>query len=140
MAIARLTRTIHFSAAHRYHRPEWSDEENRRAFGACNNAHGHGHNYRLEVTVQGAVDPDTGFCVDLGLLDAILDAQVRKPLDHQHLNFAVPEFGYGESIPTCENILLWLWPRLAEALPGGTTLERLVLHEDAHLAVELLAP
>ena len=135
-----LTRTTRFAAAHRYYRPEWDEARNRDVFGACANAHGHGHNYRLQVSVQGEVDPVTGFSVDLSVLDAILEAEVRGPLDHQHLNHAVPEFAYGAAVPTCENLLLWLWPRIARALPPGSTLARLVLHEDDALAAEMHAP
>jgi hypothetical protein len=79
---AFLTRTVRFAAAHRYHRPEWSEERNREVFGACANPHGHGHNYLLEVTVAGVPDPDTGFSVDLGALDRLLREEVVAPLDH----------------------------------------------------------
>ncbi len=141
MPRARLTRTIRFAAAHRYHRPEWSDDENRRVFGLCANPHGHGHNYVLEVTVEGAVDQRTGYSVDLSALDSLLEERVRRPLDHQHLNHAIPEFGPGAAIPTSESILLYLWPRIVEGLaaaPGTATarLVRLRLHEDDRLYVD----
>ncbi len=141
MPRARLTRTVRFAAAHRYHRPEWSDEENRRVFGLCANPHGHGHNYVLEVTVEGAVDRRTGYSVDLGTLDQVLEERVRRPLDHQHLNHAIPEFAPGAAIPTSESILLYLWPRIAEGLataPGTSSarLVRLRLHEDEGLYVD----
>ncbi len=141
MPRARLTRIVRFAAAHRYYRPEWSDEENRRVFGLCANPHGHGHNYVLEVTVEGSVDPRTNYSVDLAALDALLEERVRGPLDHQHLNHAIPEFGPGGAIPTSEGILLYLWPRIAEGLaaaPGtsGARLVRLRLHEDEQLYVD----
>jgi 6-pyruvoyltetrahydropterin/6-carboxytetrahydropterin synthase len=136
MAAARLTRVVGFSAAHRYHRPEWSEAENRRVFGACANPHGHGHNYVLEVTVQGGIDDVTGFSADLAALDALLRREVVEPLDHQHLNHAVPEFGDAGMIPTCENIARWIWPRLAGGLPAGVQLVRLRLREDAALWVD----
>lgn len=136
MSIAYLTRRTSFAAAHRYHRPDWSDEENRRVFGACNNPVGHGHNYVLEVTVAGEIAPDTGFSVDLAALDALLTREVTEPLDHQHLNHAVDEFRAGGLIPTSENILAWLWPRLSAGLPTGVRLHRLRLHEDARLSVD----
>ena len=69
MPMIQLTRTVRFSASHRYYRPEWSEERNREVFGACANPHGHGHNYLLEVTVEGEPDVETGFSVDLGVLD-----------------------------------------------------------------------
>lgn len=141
MPRATLTRTVHFSAAHRYGRPEWTEEENRRVFGLSASPHGHGHNYRLEVAVEGEVDPRTGFSVDLGALDDVLEERVRRPLDHQHLNHAIPEFAPGASIPTSESILLYLWPRIAAGLAAapGTAASRLVrlrLHEDERLYVD----
>jgi 6-pyruvoyltetrahydropterin/6-carboxytetrahydropterin synthase len=134
--VAYLTRTVAFSAAHRYYRPDWSDDENRRVFGPCSNPHGHGHNYVLEVTVQGSIDPVTGYSVDLGELDTLLRREVTAPLDHQHLNHAVPEFREGGRIPTCENILSWLWPRIAGGLPAAVRLIRLRLHEEPALRVD----
>jgi len=136
---ARLTRRVRFAAAHRYYRPEWDEEQNRRVFGLCANAHGHGHNYVLEVTVESDVDPRTGFSVDLGLLDRVLQERVRGPLDHQHLNHAIPEFGPGAAIPTSESIAAYLWPRIAEGLAAGDSSARLVrlrLHEDEDLYVD----
>ncbi len=137
MPRARLTRKVRFNAAHRYYRPEWSDERNRLTFGPCANPYGHGHNYLLEVTVEGDIDPLTGYSVDLGLLDRLLDECVRAPLDHQHLNHAVPEFAPGAAIPTSENILALLWPRLEDPLRGAATrLVRLRLHEEEGFYVD----
>jgi 6-pyruvoyltetrahydropterin/6-carboxytetrahydropterin synthase len=133
MPAAELTRSIRFAAAHRYHRADWSEAENRRVFGACANLHGHGHNYRLDVTVQGMIDDRTGFAVDLAALDDLLAREVTDRLDHQHLNHAVEAFGPGGMIPTCENVARWLWPRLADGLPPGVRLVRLRLHEDDSL-------
>lgn len=134
---AFLTRAVRFSAAHRYARPEWSGERNREVFGACSNPHGHGHNYRLEVTVQAPVDAVTGFSTDLALLDDVLRTEVVAPLDHQHLNHAVPEFRDGTVVPTCENILAWLWPRIARRIAPPARLHRLRLHEDDDLFVDI---
>jgi 6-pyruvoyltetrahydropterin/6-carboxytetrahydropterin synthase len=138
MPVITLTRVVHFAAAHRYYRDDWSDDRNRAAFGACANPHGHGHNYRLEVTVQAPVSQETGFSADVGRLDAVLHAEVIEPLDHQHLNHAVAEFARG-TVPTCENIVLWLWPRIVRALPAGVALQRLRLHEDDRLFVDCCA-
>ncbi|MDB4950379.1 MAG: hypothetical protein JWM27_3028 [Gemmatimonadetes bacterium] len=132
-----LTRRVRFSAAHRYFRPEWSEERNRAAFGPCANPHGHGHDYLLEVTVSAPVDPLTGFSVDLPALDAVLRREVLEPLDHQHLNHAVPEFASGGLVPTTENILLWIWPRLDGKLPGAR-ITRLRLHENPDFFVDLV--
>ncbi len=138
--ITFLTRTVRFSAAHRYHRPEWSDQRNRETFGACNNPHGHGHNYVLEATVAGEPDPQTGFVVDLGALDRVLAEEVVARLDHQHLNHAVPEFADGGSIPTTENIVALLWQRLAPRIPAPARLMRLRLREDTDLWVDCYGP
>jgi 6-pyruvoyltetrahydropterin/6-carboxytetrahydropterin synthase len=132
---AYLTRKVRFAAAHRYYRSDWSDEENRQVFGACSNLHGHGHNYRLEVTVQAPISAETGFSADLAQLDAVLREEVLGPLDHQHLNHVVPEFRAG-TVPTCENILRWLWPRLERRIPAPARLHRLRLHEDEDLYVD----
>ena len=134
-----LTRRVRFSAAHRYHRPEWSEERNREVFGPCSNPHGHGHNYLLEVTVAGEPDPLTGFSVDLGVLDRVLREEVSEPLDHQHLNHVVPEFAPGGLVPTTENLLLLLWKRIAPRLEG-VRLERLRLHEDPTFYVDYFGP
>lgn len=135
----RLERRYRFSASHLYRRPEWSEDENRARFGKCANLPGHGHNYRLFVTVQGEVARDTGFIVDLGALDALVNELVIEPLDHQHLNAALPEFGEGASIPSSENLILWIHGRLAGALPDGVELAKLRLEEDEDLAAEWLA-
>lgn len=132
----QLTRVLRFSAAHRYWRPEWSEERNRAVFGPCANPHGHGHDYRLEVTVAGEVDAETGFSVDLGLLDAVLREEVLVPLDHRHLNHAVPEFAEGGLVPTSENILLWIWRRVSARELGGARLVRMRLHENPDFFVE----
>ena len=136
MATATLTRRIAFSAAHRYHRPDWSEAENRRVFGACTNPVGHGHNYLLDVAVSGTIDPVTGFSVDLSALDALLEREIKGRLDHQHINHAVPEFQDGGLIPTCENLLAWMWPILEAGLPAGARLVRLRLREDRDLWVD----
>jgi len=134
-----LTRAVRFSAAHRYDRPEWTQEQNRAAFGACNNPHGHGHNFRLEATVAGEPDRLTGFCVDLGELDRVLQEEVVGPLDHQHLNHAVPEFAPGKLLPTTENLVVLLWQRIAPRLQQGR-LVRLRLFEDPDLFVDFHGP
>jgi 6-pyruvoyltetrahydropterin/6-carboxytetrahydropterin synthase len=139
MTTLYLSRSVRFSAAHRYHRPEWSDEQNRAVFGACSNPHGHGHNYRLEAMVAGEPDPQTGFAADLGEIDRVLQEEVVLPLDHQHLNHAVPEFAPGGRIPTTENILLHLWGRIAPRLARGR-LVRLRLYEDVDLFVDFYGP
>lgn len=131
-----LERRYRFSASHLYRRPEWDEAENRSHFGKCANLPGHGHNYRLYVTVLGEVDPVTGFVIDLGGLDALVAERVIERLDHQHLNAALPEFGEGRSIPSSENLIRWIHEQLAGSLPAATTLARLRLEEDEDLAAE----
>jgi 6-pyruvoyltetrahydropterin/6-carboxytetrahydropterin synthase len=134
--IVRLERRYRFSASHLYRRPDWSEEENRARFGKCANLPGHGHNYRLFVTVQGKVDPQTGFVVDLGALDSVVAAQVLERLDHQHLNTAIPEFQEGRDIPSSENLVGWIQRQLQAAVPSGAELVKLRLEEDEDLAAE----
>src|ERR1700689_5788280 len=109
-----LTRRAEFSAAHYYHNPEFTSDENRRLFGKCNNPNGHGHNYTLEVTVKGAVDPTSGFVVDLKQLKEVMSREVLDAFDHRFLNKEVPEFF--TSIPTTENLAIAIWQRLSPKL------------------------
>lgn len=139
MSEIRLERRYRFSASHIYRRPEWSEEENRRRFGKCANLPGHGHNYRLAITVGGEPDPATGFVVDLGVLDGIVQQLVLEPLDHQHLNTAVPEFAAGAAIPSSENLALWIQSRLQPALPASARLVRVRVEEDDDLAAEWIS-
>lgn len=131
-----LERRYRFSASHLYRRPEWSEPENRARFGKCANLPGHGHNYRLYVTVRGEIDPLTGFVVDLSRLDGLVHEHVLERLDHQHINAALPEFGDGRSIPSSENLVRWIREQLASRLPAGSELAKLRLEEDEDLAAE----
>lgn len=135
----RLERRYRFSASHLYRRPEWTEEENQIRFGKCANLPGHGHNYRLFVTLEGEVDQETGFIIDLGGLDALVAREVLEPLDHQHLNFALPEFALGGSIPSSENLIVWIHAKLMGGLPEGVALAKLRLEEDEDLAAEWIA-
>ena len=135
MPVMQLTRRVRFAAAHRYHRPEWSDERNREVFGPCSNPHGHGHDYLLEVTVEGEVDPVTGFSASLDELDRVLREEVVEPLDHQHLNHAVPRFADGGSIPTTENIAIAVWDLIAPKV-GRERLWQVRVWEDPTLYVD----
>jgi 6-pyruvoyltetrahydropterin/6-carboxytetrahydropterin synthase len=132
----RLERRYRFSASHLYRRPDWTEEENKARFGKCSNLPGHGHNYRLFVTVSGPVDPVTGFIIDLGELDRLVAGRVLERLDHQHLNAALEEFRDGGAIPSSENVLAWIQRQLAGALPAGVQIARLRLEEDEDLAAE----
>jgi 6-pyruvoyltetrahydropterin/6-carboxytetrahydropterin synthase len=105
-----LTRKAEFSASHYYWSEQLSPAENLRLFGKCANRNGHGHNYTLEVTVEGEVDPVSGFVVDLKELKDLINARVVDVYDHRHLNLEVPEFK--DAIPTTENLAIAIWKRL----------------------------
>jgi 6-pyruvoyltetrahydropterin/6-carboxytetrahydropterin synthase len=85
-----VTREIYFNAAHRLHNPAKSDEWNRQMYGLCNSPNWHGHNYRIEVTVRGEVDPETGYVVDLGVLKRVVEEEIVAHCDHKNLNLDVP--------------------------------------------------
>jgi 6-pyruvoyltetrahydropterin/6-carboxytetrahydropterin synthase len=125
-----LTRKVEFSASHRYDSPALSPEENRRIFGKCNNPHGHGHNYALEVTVEGEPDPVTGMILDLSELKKILEREVMQRMDHRHLNYEVPELA--GQIPTCENVVKVIWQLLEPKITQGR-LHRVRLYESPDL-------
>ena len=134
MPRVRVTRRVHFSAAHRLAREDWSEERNRRVFGACSNPRWHGHNYELDVTVEGEIDPETGFVMDLKALRDRVGERVVDDLDHRNLNLEVP---WLEDVnPTTENLVVRIWDRLERELPEGTSLARLVLWETPRNYVE----
>jgi 6-pyruvoyltetrahydropterin/6-carboxytetrahydropterin synthase len=129
-----LTRKIEFSASHLYHNPAMSAEENKRVFGKCNNPHGHGHNYSLEVTVAGEPDPVTGMVLDLKELKDILEREIVQRMDHRHLNYEVPELK--NLIPTCENISRVIWNLLEPKIIQGH-LFKVRLYETPDLFAEV---
>ncbi len=112
-----VTRKAHFSAAHRLFNPEFTDEQNEAIFDKCNNVHGHGHNYEMEVTVAGNPDPKTGYVIDLKKLSELIDGVILSKVDHKHLNFDVPELE--GIIPTAENIALVFWSLLEPHITEG---------------------
>ena len=109
MPRVRVTRVLHFSAAHRLARPDWSDEQNRRAFGECANPNWHGHNYELEVTGAGPVDESTGYVMDLKDLKELANRHVVADLDHRNLNLDVPWLE--GVVPSTENVVVRIWER-----------------------------
>jgi 6-pyruvoyltetrahydropterin/6-carboxytetrahydropterin synthase len=120
-----LTRRYRFAASHRLHRRNFSESENARIYGKCSNPYGHGHNYSLEVTVTGAVDPSTGMVANLGELDPFVEGQVVEAFDHKYLNEEVAEFA--ENVPTAENICREIYRRLKPF--SAARLERVRLEE-----------
>jgi len=127
-----LTRRYRFSAGHRLHNDALSDEENRQVYGKCNNPNGHGHNYLLEVTVSGPIDPATGMVFDLATLDGIVAEHVIEKLDHKNLNLDMDNFR--ARVPTTENLCLEIYKILRAPLVGanqgmGVRLDRVRLEE-----------
>jgi 6-pyruvoyltetrahydropterin/6-carboxytetrahydropterin synthase len=137
MAIT-LERTYRFSAAHRYYRPEWTEEENRARFGKCANSPGHGHDYRVTLVVGGEVDPLSGFVIDLVELDRVVSERVLDRLDHHQIDASIPEFAPGARIPSCENVALWIRDQLREALPASVELQSVRVAENDDLAATWL--
>ncbi len=127
------TRKEHFSAAHRLYNPEWSEEKNEQVFGKCSNPAGHGHNYYLEVTVAGDIDPETGYIVDLKWLKEVIHSRVLRKIDHKNLNVDV-DFLQGV-IPTAENIAVAIWDELVDSIPSGR-LYRIRLYETEKNIIE----
>ena len=134
MPRATLTRRVTFAAAHRYRRPEWSDERNKEVFGLCARESYHGHTYVCDVTVGGEIDPMTGFVVDLGIFDSILAVEVRERFDHSNINVDVPEFADGKLIPSGENVARFIFDKVAARLPDGVRLEGVTIAEDQTLS------
>lgn len=127
-----LTRRYRFSAGHRLHNDDLSAEENRRVYGKCNNPNGHGHNYLMEVTVAGPIDPATGMVFDLAALDGIVAERVMEKLDHKNLNLDVESFR--TQVPTTENLCLEIYKILRTPLEQagaerGLQLDRVRLEE-----------
>ena len=133
MPIVSITRIVKFNAAHRVYNPSFSDEENKRLFGKCNNPNWHGHNYTLEITVEGEVDPGTGFVVNLADVKRIAEREIVDAVDHKNLNLDVP-FMSG-TIPSTENLVLACWRVLAPQL-APAQLAKLKLWETDNQYVE----
>jgi len=119
-----VSRKAHFNAAHRLYNPSWSDEENARVFGKCNNEYFHGHNYELIVSITGTVNEKTGYVVDMKWLAEIIEEHVENRFDHKNLNVQCSDFK--NLNPTAENIAIVIWnilePLLDEALELKVTL------------------
>jgi 6-pyruvoyltetrahydropterin/6-carboxytetrahydropterin synthase len=122
---AHLTRRYRFSASHRLHNPEMSADENRVTYGKCNNPHGHGHNYTLEVTVSGPVDPSTGMICNLVDLDGFVENQVLSRYDLENLN-TLKEFA--QTVPTTENLCVEIFEILQRGFQSAH-LDRVRLEE-----------
>ncbi len=127
-----LGRRYHFAASHRLHSAHLSEEENCRVFGKCNNPFGHGHNYVLEVSVSGKIDPATGMIANLADLDGFVEKAVLQVFDHKSLNEDVAAFG--DSVPTTENLCIDIYQRL-KSFPHAK-LERVRIEETRNNSFE----
>lgn len=127
-----LGRRYRFAASHRLHTARLSEDENWRVFGKCNNPYGHGHNYILEVSVSGDIDPATGMIANLADLDAFVESQVLEEFDHKSLNEDVPAFR--EKVPTTENLCIEIFQRL-KSFPKAR-LERVRVQETGNNSFE----
>jgi 6-pyruvoyltetrahydropterin/6-carboxytetrahydropterin synthase len=131
--VFRVTRRYQFAASHRLHAPQLSEAENRQLYGKCNHPYGHGHNYVVEVSARGPVDPSTGRAVDVAALDELVGRQVLARFDHRNLNAEIGIFA--EQVPTSENLAREIcrglkqewstvfpgeWPRLEKIRIGET--------------------
>lgn len=127
-----VTRAVHFNAAHRLYNPDWTDEKNREVFGPCSNPNYHGHNYELQVSVDGEIDEETGYVADMRVVKQIVEERVVSHLDHKNLNMDLEEFRGAN--PTSENLVVAIWRLLDGHLPGR--LVKLVLWETPRSCVE----
>jgi 6-pyruvoyltetrahydropterin/6-carboxytetrahydropterin synthase len=132
-----ITRRACFCAAHRLHNSNLSDEENRRVYGNCNHEYGHGHNYVMEVSVEGDPDPVTGMIMNLAELDEIIKTEIIQHVDHHHFNFDVPFMK--DVIPTIENMVIEFWKILAPKIANGK-LKRIKLGETENNFVTYTGP
>jgi 6-pyruvoyltetrahydropterin/6-carboxytetrahydropterin synthase len=111
----KVSRRATFNAAHRLFRPDWTDEKNIEIFGKCSNPNFHGHNYVLEVILDGEIDPETGYVIDLKIVKDAIKSEIDERFDHRNLNLDCPEFK--DLNPTAENIAVVTWNLLRSKLP-----------------------
>jgi 6-pyruvoyltetrahydropterin/6-carboxytetrahydropterin synthase len=116
-----VCRKAHFNAAHRLHNPSWTDEKNQTVFGKCNNPNYHGHNYKLEVWVSGDVDAESGYLIDLKILNELIKNEIEERFDHKNLNLDTLEFK--ELNPTAENMCFVIWNLLRAKLESKLDLK-----------------
>jgi 6-pyruvoyltetrahydropterin/6-carboxytetrahydropterin synthase len=116
----KVSRRATFNAAHKLFRPDWTDEKNTAIFGKCSNPNFHGHNYVLEVILEGEIDPETGYVIDLKIVKDAIKSEIDERFDHRNLNLDCPEFK--DLNPTAENIAVVIWNLLRIKLPEHLTL------------------
>ncbi|XP_041076867.1 6-pyruvoyl tetrahydrobiopterin synthase [Polyodon spathula] len=131
--IGYVTRVQSFSACHRLHSKSLSDEENKKIFGKCNNPNGHGHNYKVEITVRGKIDPATGMVMNITDLKEYIEMAVMEPLDHKNLDKDVPYFA--DVVSTTENVAVFIWDNLLKFLPPDSLYEVKIHETDKNIVV-----
>lgn len=129
-----LTRRVTFAAAHRYRIPHWSDEQNEKTFGLCARPNYHGHSYVCDVSVTGELDPVTGMVADLGVLDRVLQTEVRDRFDHANINMDIPEFADGRMVPTGENLARFIFDNVQSAMGAAARVVSVTIAEDSTLS------
>lgn len=133
----KLTRTYRFSASHRLHSDELTDDANRELYGKCNHPYGHGHDYALRITVHGEIDGETGRVLNPSKLDRFVAERILRVFDHRDMNADVPEF---RGVPTTENLALEIGRRLREGWESRfapAALDRIWLEETPRNTFEL---
>ena len=135
MKTVQVIRRERFNAAHRLFNPNWTDEKNEQVFGKCSNKNWHGHNYTLFVTVEGTVDPDTGYVIDLKILSDIIKSRIVDKMDHKNLNLEVDFMK--DTITTAENIAIKIYEELEGDIQAtGNKLQGVKLYETENNYVE----
>lgn len=123
-----MTHVQSFCASHRLHNPDLSDEENKLHFGKCNHINSHGHNYKIEASVVGEINPKLGFAINLAQLKKAL-LEVIDPLDHKRLDVDIDFFKQPGIVATAENIAIYIWEELEKRLPSNVRLYNIRVHE-----------
>ncbi|XP_030257074.1 6-pyruvoyl tetrahydrobiopterin synthase [Sparus aurata] len=131
--VGYITRVQSFSACHRLHSIHLSDEENKRVYGKCNNPNGHGHNYKVEVTVRGKIDRLTGMVMNLTDLKKYIEDVIMTPLDHKNLDKDVPYFA--SVVSTTENVAVYIWDNMVKVLPTNLLYEIKIHETDKNIVV-----
>ncbi|XP_031168121.1 6-pyruvoyl tetrahydrobiopterin synthase [Sander lucioperca] len=131
--IGYITRAQSFSACHRLHSIHLSDEENKRVYGKCNNPNGHGHNYKVEVTVRGKIDSLTGMVMNLTDLKRCIEEVIMIPLDHKNLDEDVPYFA--SVVSTTENVAVYIWDNMVKVLPSNLLYEIKIHETDKNVVI-----
>ena len=135
MKTVQVIRRERFNAAHRLFNPNWTDEKNELVFGKCSNKNWHGHNYTLFVTVEGSVDPDTGYVIDLKVLSDIIKSRIVDKMDHRNLNLEVDFMK--DTITSAENIAVKIFQELEPYIKNlGCKLQKVKLEETENNYVE----